>query len=298
MKSRKFKSSLIALTASVLLLSFSLQAGEPAEGTLARDAMRLLHANCLSCHNSEKHKGGLQMSTREALEKGSDSGPVLEAGHPDQSLLLKVLAADSDPHMPPKKQLSTNQMTLLGRWVAAGAPWDSEALNKAAAPRLVKLELTPPAYHPVMALALSPDGARLAIGRGSSILVYDLTSTNKETPGRLLSKTEGHADIVRALSWNPEGTLLASGGFRELKLWTVSSNALTLKWSLSSNLLGRISVVRFTPHGGALIVADGALAENGWVRVHAVNTGVEISSWQTGADALYDLSISPDGGLL
>src|SRR5438067_4255210 len=132
---------------------------------LAKDAMRLLHSNCLSCHNPETHKGGLRMTSRELLLKGSDSGPVLEQDKIDESLLLKVLAADSDPHMPPKKQLSTNQIALLRDWIIAGAPWDTEALAKASAPRIVKFEPMAPSYHPVMALALSPDAKRLAVGR-------------------------------------------------------------------------------------------------------------------------------------
>src|SRR5262245_13482446 len=90
--------------------------GESADPALARNAMRLLSANCLACHNSEKHKGGLQMTSRETLVKGSDSGPILDKDSPEQSVLLKVLAPDADPHMPPKRQLSTNQIALFGNW--------------------------------------------------------------------------------------------------------------------------------------------------------------------------------------
>src|SRR5436190_14528271 len=68
-------------------------------------AMRLLSANCLSCHNAEKHKGGLQLLTRPDALKGGDDGPVLVPGKPNESALFKALAADADPHMPPKKQL-------------------------------------------------------------------------------------------------------------------------------------------------------------------------------------------------
>ncbi len=87
-------------------------------------AMRLLSANCLSCHNAEKHKGGLQLLSRGDALKGGDGGPVLVPGKPNESALFKALAPDADPHMPPKKQLSTNQIELMRRWIAAGAPWD------------------------------------------------------------------------------------------------------------------------------------------------------------------------------
>jgi mono/diheme cytochrome c family protein len=91
---------------------------------LAEDAMRFLQANCLGCHNAEKHKGGLELTSRDALLKGGDGGAVILPGKPEQSALFKALAPDADPHMPPKKQLSTNQIALVRKWIAAGAPWE------------------------------------------------------------------------------------------------------------------------------------------------------------------------------
>lgn len=281
----------LLLAAGLLIAPNGVRAADDS-AKLSRDAMRLLHSNCLSCHNPDKHKGGLQMTTRELLLKGSDSGAVFDQSNIDQSLLLKVLAADADPHMPPKKQLSTNQIALMRSWIAAGAPWDADALRKIAAPRVVHLEMNPPSYRPVFALALSPDARRLAVGRGSELLIYDLASTNFT----LLHSATAHGDVVRSLAWNSDGTLLASGGFRELKIW--DAEKLAPKWIASSNLTGRINSIRFTPHGGALVVADGSTAENGSVRVFSVNTGTEISNWQAHSDSLYDLTISPDGGVL
>ena len=41
---------------------------------LTEGAMRLLYANCLSCHNAEKHKGGLELTSRAAALKGGIPG--------------------------------------------------------------------------------------------------------------------------------------------------------------------------------------------------------------------------------
>ncbi len=285
---------LAAWTGWFLLCAPREVSGGPADVALTGEAMRLLNANCLSCHNAEKHKGGLEMISREGLLKGSDSGPVLREDEPKESLLLRVLAADADPHMPPKKQLSANQIALFERWVAAGARWDAEALAKAVAPRTVKLGPLPPSYQSIMALALSSDGKRLAAGRQREIVVYDLEATN----GPVTITVPAHAEMVRALAWSADGNSLASGSFRELKMWLVRSNSLEMKWSAGTNLAGRINCLRFTPHGGALIAADGAVAENGWVRIFSVEKGREIASWQSGSDAIYDMSVSPDGGML
>src|SRR5206468_7065274 len=100
-----------ALAAGLLVCRSPAASQSPARKatTVTEGAMRLLYANCLGCHSADKHKGGLQLASRAAALKGGDDGPVLVPGKPDKSLLLKALSADADPHMPPKKQLSTNQ---------------------------------------------------------------------------------------------------------------------------------------------------------------------------------------------
>ncbi len=273
-------------------LSARVFSAAPAEtDPIARDAMRLLHANCMSCHNEEKHKGGLRMTSRELLLQGGDSGAVIDTAKAEESRILKVLAADSDPHMPPNKQLSTNQVAVMHAWVAAGAPWDGETLAKAAAPRLVKFEEMPAGYQPVMALALSPDSKRLAVGRRNHLMVYDVASTNFP----VLHDIELHRDVVRSVAWSPDGEWIASGAFRELKVLKAESMEV---FRTTTNLAGRVNELRFTPHGGALIVADGAMAQDGWVRVLSTATWKEISAWQAHGDVLYDLALSPDGGLI
>src|SRR5438552_13084756 len=94
----------------------------------AAPAMRILRVNCLSCHNDEKKKGGLRLTTRENALKGGENGPVLAPRKVRDSLLAKVILPDSDPHMPPKKQLSEKDIATLHNWIATGAQWDAKAL--------------------------------------------------------------------------------------------------------------------------------------------------------------------------
>src|ERR1700687_3118907 len=49
----------------------------------------LLAANCLSCHNAAKHKGGLVLENEAGLKKGGDTGPAVKPGDPDKSLLVE-----------------------------------------------------------------------------------------------------------------------------------------------------------------------------------------------------------------
>jgi WD40 repeat protein/mono/diheme cytochrome c family protein len=256
--------------------------------TNAERAMRVLHANCLSCHNSEKHKGGLELTSRVAALKGGENGAVMVPGQPDKSLLVQALSPDADPHMPPKKQLSTNQIELLRRWIAAGAPWDEAALAKAAAPREVALENLPTTFSPVFALAISPDAKQLAVGRGNALMIYDTSATNFT----MLHETNAHRDAVRSLAWSADGRFIASGSFRELTLW--DAETLVPVWSLSSNLLDRITALRFTPDGEKFIAADGLAAQSGWLRVFRTKDASLESVWQAHGDTIFDLSISSD----
>ena len=277
----------------LVLLALSARAENSSDGLLspAAGAMRVLHSNCLSCHNPEKEKGGLDLTTREGLLRGGDSGVVI-ASDPDQSRLIEVLAADAEPHMPPKKQLRKSHIELLREWVSEGAPWDDKALAQAAERQEHEVQWRglPATYRPVLALALSPDGKRLAIARANKIVVHDLNATNQPVQ----AEVEAHRDSVRALAWSPDSTLLASGGYREVKLW---GEGLSERWG-RTNFLERVTAVQFSPFGGALIVAEGMAGESGWVRLLDVEEGEVITEWEAHGDSIYDLAVSGEGGLL
>lgn len=276
------------------------------------EAMALLHRNCVSCHGEEQQRGGLSLASRELALKGGDSGRVVLPGKPESSLLLQLLAPDADPHMPPKRQLSPQQIDLVRRWIQSGAKWDAPTLARLSAPREFVPEPLPAGHQPIHALALSPDGKRLAAGRAGRLLIHDLTATNAP----VLQEIEAHSDLIDALAWSPDGRWIATGSFRDLRVW--SATDLSSAWSISVTsapaipqrrrapqprptppaLLGRITALRFSPQSGALIAADGTPTSSGWVRVFAAESGRPISAWQAHADAIYDVSFSPDGGLL
>jgi WD40 repeat protein len=278
----------------VLLVALVSTAGAAAKSRIEvpQRAMGLLHDQCLSCHNEEKKKGGLSMHSRTALLRGGDSGKVISSGKPGASLLFKSIQPDADPHMPPKKQLSTNQIEIVRRWIAEGVKWDEAAMRGEKPVREVKLEPLPPGRAPVVALALAPDGRLLAIGRGQRILVHDTLATNFP----VVADFEAHRDAVRALAWSPDGRTLASGAFRELTLW--DTNGFKANWSVRTGWVGRVTALRFSSYGGALVAADSAIAESGWIRLFAAGSGKPTAAWLAHADSIYDLAVSPDGGML
>src|SRR5205085_7391097 len=87
----------------------------------------LLIDNCYKCHSatSEKLKGALKLDSREAALKGGESGkPAIVPGDPEKSLLIEAVRyGNPDLQMPPKKQLSAQQIEDLTAWIKMGAPY-------------------------------------------------------------------------------------------------------------------------------------------------------------------------------
>ena len=151
----------------------------------AAAAMTILRAQCFNCHNDTKVKGGLDLTSRAAALKGGDSGVSLKPGKGADSLLIKVLAPGGDPHMPPKKQLPAPAIATLRAWVDAGAPWDAGVLKLLTREmKSDELKALPASYTPVLAVALAPDGKRLASARGNQLLIHTLGATNRSQIGR------------------------------------------------------------------------------------------------------------------
>ncbi len=117
------------LPAALLLLALAAgpapAAGEP-ERFFETQVRPILQAQCLRCHGAEKKvRGGLRLTSREALLKGGDSGPAVSADKPDDSRLLQAINY-RDLRMPPKGKLPQAQIDILTRLVRMGAPWPAD----------------------------------------------------------------------------------------------------------------------------------------------------------------------------
>lgn len=98
-------------------------AGNAASFTTVAD---LATKNCMPCHAADKHAGGLDLTSYEALMKGGEHGSPVKAGDPDNSLLVKVLKGPVDdpkvPMMPIKHPpLPAEDIQKISDWIKAGA---------------------------------------------------------------------------------------------------------------------------------------------------------------------------------
>ena len=83
----------------------------------------ILQENCYRCHAGLNHRGGLRVDSEAELRRGGKHGPVLVPGHPEQSLLIRMIRHDGKPgeRMPPKKKMSDEDIAAVIAWVQAGA---------------------------------------------------------------------------------------------------------------------------------------------------------------------------------
>jgi hypothetical protein len=82
----------------------------------------VLVEHCYQCHSSEADEigGGLWLDTAEAMREGGDSGPAVQAGKIDQSVLISAIRYES-AEMPPSGKLPEPIIKDFENWIAAGA---------------------------------------------------------------------------------------------------------------------------------------------------------------------------------
>src|SRR2546423_7403174 len=111
----KHPRSLILVSAAALLSVSSLRAAD--KTNYQDDVLPIFRNNCLNCHNPDKKKAGLDLSTYKTALAGSDNGAVINSGDPDGSLLYKAVTHAEEPTMPPKKEkLPDKELALIKAW--------------------------------------------------------------------------------------------------------------------------------------------------------------------------------------
>ena len=109
-----------AVTAACLLTGAGTAKGDDLFRTVIAP---LLERRCVHCHGDDTLKGNLSITSLGALVRGGKSGPAVEPGEPDESLLIEKISGDK-PEMPQKGQpLEKEQVAALRQWVKEGARW-------------------------------------------------------------------------------------------------------------------------------------------------------------------------------
>lgn len=101
----------------------------------------LLESRCFECHgDTDDVEAELRMTTRKGLLTGGESGPAIEPGDPDRSLLIQAIRYENF-EMPPRNKLPDEEIDIFVKWVQDGAPWPEEMESKVAASEKAKFPL-------------------------------------------------------------------------------------------------------------------------------------------------------------
>ncbi len=96
-----------------------------------REIRPVLAKNCYPCHGAKSGFAGLRLHDRASAMKGSDAGPVIVAGKPEESKLIRAVRGELSRRMPPSGPLPGGEIAKLVRWIEMGAPWPE---NQSVAP--------------------------------------------------------------------------------------------------------------------------------------------------------------------
>lgn len=263
----------------------------------------ILRNKCLVCHGGNITQGQFDVGSHATLMKGGKRGQPIIPGKAAQSLLYQLAGKTTRPFMPPKSEepLTPEELALIKLWIDQGA---RRPIGMGDRPRVL-VGVPPASVHPVRALAVSPDKTPvIAAGRGNQI---DLYESHKGMHLRRLqdptlttadhkSVKAAHLSIVEALAFRPDGKILASGSYGEVKLWDPVTGA--LRQTLTGFAAG-VEALCFSPDGRLLATGGGAPAENGEIKVFDVASSKEILDIKNGhSDTVFGVAFSPSGKML
>ena len=204
----------------------------PEKPNFQDDIIPVFEQSCNSCHNPDRARGGLDLTSINAILAGGSSGEVSIPGDPDSSLLYLLPARLQEPHMPPRgEKIEKAQLSLIKNWIAqgmlptaSGKPMKKKksSVNLAlGSVSIGKPEGPPPmpkylALQPALvtdrafapsAMAAAPWSPLVALAGQKQVILYN--TENLQISG-ILSYEEG---FIESMNFSRNGKLvIASGG--------------------------------------------------------------------------------------
>jgi hypothetical protein len=200
-----------------------------ADVDFSKDVKPILESTCVRCHGAQKSKGKLRLDTRDGLMKGSENGPVIVPGKPDESKLFQLASQpkSSEDRMPPEGEpLAKAQVETLKKWIAEGAKWpEGLVLNSAAGAGSKDNSAAPPAKDdPGLPISESEKSAvtkllnagvlALRLAQNTNLLRVDFSLRGKDVKDDELAILK---DIPNLTELNLGGTVVNDVGLAHLK---------------------------------------------------------------------------------
>lgn len=147
----------------------------------------------------------------------------------------------------------------------------------------------------VHSIAFSPDGKTLAVGTEGGIILLNSTNNPPVEKDRLTCviptnppKLMGTTDIFFSVAFSPDGTLVAAGSMRDVKVWDMTTDSHNTCTTLPYSTW--VNSVTFSPDGSTLIAGSGSGTVKLWTIQHDTSTEHTILSY---ADWAEDMVCNP-----
>jgi hypothetical protein len=286
-------------------------AEEPAKVTFADDVFPILDNKCVSCHNTDEAKGGLDLASFGATMTGGSGGAIVVSADPKASRLYTLAAHTEEPVMPPKGTKATDEeLKVIAAWITGGLLETKNSKAKKADKSKVDLNSItstgkpegPPAMpehlilepsvvtdraNAIPALAHSPWAPILAVAGQKQILLYH--SADYDLLG-VLPYPEG---FPQTLSFSPNGAYLFCGGGRGGKsgnvvAWDIKTGERVIEVGKEFDIVLGADVSPDLKH--AVMGGPGRV-----IKLWDTVAGEQISSVKKHTDWLLTAAYSPDG---
>ena len=230
----------------------------------------IFQQSCLNCHNPDKAKGGLDLSTYPGAMKGGSGGKIAEPGD-TSSKLIAVVTHAAEPIMPPEGDaLGSAQIDVLRAWIAGGLleTKDSQA-KKPSKPRFDSAMRSDPAARPEgpPPMPLEPLLDPVVVGE--------------------------RATAIHSMAVSPWAPLLAVTGQRQVLLYRCDSLELAAVLPFPE---GEPASLAFTPNGRYLIVGGGVPGKSGFTVTFDVVTAERVLTAGKEFDSVLCADLRPDLG--
>lgn len=262
-----FSTAGLAAVASLLFAS-SAAAADTKKITYEDDVLPIFRDNCLKCHNPDKLKGDLDLTSFSAAIKGGGSGTTLNAGDPEGSQLFKSVTHTDEPAMPPKSKLSDKDIGIIRQWIAGGL---LQGMNSKALA----------ANKPTVDLALKS----VAVGKPEG---------PPPMPGTLALEPFAHAtrgSALSALASSPWAPVVALAGARQIALYNTDDLEFIGVLPFPE---GAPCDVKFSRNGKLLLASGGRGGQSGLVAVWDIAKGERVITIGDQFDSVLAADLSSD----
>lgn len=228
----------------------------------------IFQQSCFNCHNADKAKGGLDLTSYRATLAGGSSGEIVMSQSSDQSSLLGVMNHTLAPKMPPNgDKVADDKLELVKAWIEQGL---RETANSSAnKPKKPRVDLSV---------------GKAVVGRplGPPTMPEDMPLGpihHTPRPGAI-SDIAGHP-------WSP---IVAVTGQKQVLIYHTDTNELL---GVLPFTYGQPRRLRFSWTGKLLLVGGGVGGSSGTVALYDVKTGQLVSRIGDEVDEVLAADLDP-----